>query len=124
VLVEPGSELAAYHARPPYQRVFLDRAGGSALVVSPDGGDAFVGGNADRVITEVALPNGAVVRTFPVRRSGDMVWARGQVFSADIASGIMSTLNPRTGRVVRIPPRSIPASPTATSGPRPPGSCN
>lgn len=102
LVVESAAQTAAYETTAPYQQVFTDSTGGNALVITPNGKEAFVGGNADPVVTELALPSGRVVRTFAVRRSGDMVWAGGQVFSADIASGVMSVIHPESGRVVRI----------------------
>lgn len=102
VLVESGAEIAAYQASAPYGMLFSDHIGGNALVIAPNGKDAFVGGNADSVVTELALPSGKVVRTFPVGHSGDMVWAKGSIFSADIANGVMSVIHPRTDQVDRI----------------------
>ena len=102
VLVESAGQTAAYAASAPYRTVFTIPVGGNALVIAPNGKDAFVGGNADSVVTELALPSGRIVRSFSVRRSGDMVWAAGQIFSADIASGVMSVIRPSTGQVVRI----------------------
>ncbi len=103
VLIESGTKTVAYRARAPYRMVFADPIGGNALVIAPNGKRAFVGGNADSVVTELALPSGRVMRTFPVGHSGDMAWARGSVFSADIANGVMSVIDPGSGRVTRIP---------------------
>lgn len=102
VLVESAGRTAGYSTTAPYRRVFSLPVGGNALVIAPDGNAAFIGGNADRTVTQVALPSGRVVRRFAVTRSGDMVWAAGQIFSADIASGVMSVIQPRRGRVLRI----------------------
>lgn len=102
VLVESATETVAYRTTAPYQAVFSDPVGGNALVVSPDGKRAFVGGNGDTVVTELALPSGRVMRTFPVSHSGDMAWAQGSVFSADMANGVMSVIHPRSGRITRI----------------------
>lgn len=101
VLILSAKELAAYStgAR---EKLFELGVGGNALVVSPDGRRAFIGGNMDSTITEVSLPSGKVVRTFPIARSGDLAWADGKIFSADIKSGVMSVLDPRTGRITRI----------------------
>lgn len=102
VLVESAGETVGYQTKAPYRPVFAESLGGNALVVAPNGAHAFVGGNADSVVTELALPSGREVRTFAVRRSGDMVWAAGQIFSADIATGVMSVIHPDTGQVTRI----------------------
>ncbi len=102
VLIESGAKTAAYQTKAPYRTVFSDAVGGNAIVITPDGTTAFVGGNGDSVVTELALPSGRVIRTFPVGHSGDMVWARGQVFSADMANGVVSVINPRSGQVTSI----------------------
>ncbi|HET9081386.1 MAG TPA: hypothetical protein VFO01_12845 [Trebonia sp.] len=102
VLIESGAKTVAYQTRAPYRTVFTAAVGGNAIVITPDGKRAFVGGNGDAVVTELALPSGHVIRTFPVGHSGDMAWAGGQVFSADIANGVMSVINPRSGRVTSI----------------------
>lgn len=102
VLVESGAKTVAYQATAPYRMVFSDAVGGNALVITPNGKTAFVGGNGDSMVTELALPSGHVIRTFPVGHSGDLALARGQVFSADIANGVMSVISPRSGRVTTI----------------------
>ncbi|MGA7800786.1 MAG: hypothetical protein WCC36_08235 [Gammaproteobacteria bacterium] len=101
LLVLSRQALVGYSTRTRRQRFSVD-VGGNALAVSPDGRHAFIGGNADRRITEIALPSGHIQRTFPVGHSGDLVWARGKVFSADMKTGLMSVLDPRTGHVQAI----------------------
>ncbi len=101
LLVLSGRQLAAYALRS-HRRRFLLPVGGNALVFNPSGHDVFVGGNMDKVLTEVGLPSGKIERRFAVHRSGDLAWARGQIFSADIKTGVMSVLNPKTGRIVYI----------------------
>ncbi len=102
VVIESGTTTAAYQTTAPYSQVFLAPVGGNALVLSPNGKDAFVGGNADTNVAEISMISGKQVATFPVSNSGDMVWARGQVFSANIATGVMSAINPATGKIVSI----------------------
>lgn len=102
VLVESASQTVGYQTTSPYRAVFTASVGGNALVIAPNGKDAFVGGNADTVVTELALPSGKVVRSFAVHRSGDMAWAAGQIFSADIASGVMTIIRPDSGQIIRI----------------------
>lgn len=122
LILESASQTAAFRTTTPYKQVFSVSTGGNALVVTPNGRDAFVGGNADKKITEIALPTGRIVRTFPVGHSGDMVWARGQIFSANIATGVMSVVNPVTGKIVLIstpevdPTFSYNDIPAATAG--------
>lgn len=84
------------------QPLFSVPVGGNALAISTDDEHAFIGGNKDKQITEIALPTGQVEHHFPVGHSGDIAWVDGQLFSADMRSGVMSALNPRTGRVKRI----------------------
>ncbi len=123
LIVESGKTTSAYQTTAPYHKVFSDSSvGGNALVVAPNGRAAFVGGNADKNITEIALPTGKTVTSFSVGNSGDMVWARGEIFSADIASGVMSAINPATGKIVPISTPEVDKSfsyndiPAATAG--------
>lgn len=122
LLVLSGKALAAYQPRPPFHQVFRIAFGGNAIALSPEGRRAFVGGNMDRVVEEIGLPSGTVERTFPVRRSGDLVFARGQVFSADIETGVMTAIHVRSGRVVKMatpevdPNFSYSNIPAATAG--------
>ncbi len=101
LLVLSGKQLAEY-ALSSHKRRFLLPVGGNALVFDPRGHDVFVGGNMDKSLTEVHLPSGKIVQRFPVHRSGDLAWAHSQIFSADIKTGVMSILNPRTGRIIHI----------------------
>ena len=102
LIVESPGQTAAYKTTAPYGQVFSTPVGGNALVVAPGGSDAFIGGNADSSIKEIALATGKIVNSFPVSQSGDMVWARGKIFSGDIATGVMSVINPDTGTIVKI----------------------
>ncbi|WP_053960879.1 YncE family protein [Sulfobacillus thermosulfidooxidans] len=103
VLELSSTQIAAYSLSAGYKQRFVDSVGGNAVIVSPNGHDAFVGGNMDSMITEIALPSGRIVRQFPVPQSGDLIWAHGQIFSADIKTGVMTVLNPRTGAIKQIP---------------------
>lgn len=102
LLVLAGNSLAAYGLNT-HQQLFQDSIGGNALITSPNGKIAYVGGNMDSVITAVNARTGAVLHTYPVPQIGDMVWAHGQIFAADIQTGVMTALNPRTDAVVTIP---------------------
>ncbi|HET9122825.1 MAG TPA: hypothetical protein VFN52_04915, partial [Acidiferrobacteraceae bacterium] len=101
LLVLSGKQLASY-ALSTYRRAWTLPVGGNALAFTAHGRAVFVGGNMDKDITEVRLPTGHLVRHYPIARSGDLLWAGQQLFSADISSGIVSALNPTTGRIVRI----------------------
>lgn len=100
VLVLSGDSLAAYHAAN-HQLLFVDAVGGNALVVDRGNDRVFVGGNADSAITQVDLSAGAVGRTFPVARSGDLVLANGRLFSADMKTGVVSSFDPDSGQITR-----------------------
>lgn len=99
VLELSTAALSAYSTAPGHQRLFTQPVGGNAVAISPNGQDAFIGGNSDSAVTEVSLPSGRVVRTFPVRQSGDLIWADGQVFSADIQTGVLTAIHPTTGTI-------------------------
>ena len=101
LLVLSGHQLAGYYTMTGKQ-VFTTPVGGNAMVVNPNGDYVYVGGNMDKQITEVQLPTGKISRTFPVAGSGDLAWADGKIFSADMKTGIMSVLDPNTGKVTKI----------------------
>lgn len=101
VLVLSGKQLAAYSTAT-HKQLFRTNVGGNAIVLTVHGRRAFVGGNMDSTITEVALSNGAVVGRFPVAHSGDLALALGELFSGDMKSGVMSVLDLKTGKVTRI----------------------
>lgn len=122
LLILSGQALAAYQPKAPFHQVFKVAVGGNAIALSPDGRLAFVGGNMDTVVHEIGLPAGTLLRTFPVRRSGDLVWAHGQVFSADIQTGVMTAIHVHSGRIVKMatpevdPTFSYSKIPAATAG--------
>ncbi|HCA26813.1 MAG TPA: hypothetical protein DEP05_04095 [Betaproteobacteria bacterium] len=110
LLVLSGKKLAAYSTGSGHSRLFILPVGGNAIALSPDGRFAFVGGNMSAHLTEIRLPAGRIVHKFPIKRSGDLVWAHGQVFSANMKTGVVSVLNPHTGKIVAIPtPEKDPA---------------
>lgn len=102
VLELSASGLVAYSTGLRHQRLFSQSVGGNAVTISPNGQDAFIGGNMDSTVTEVSLPSGRIVRTYPVRQSGDLVWADGQVFSANIQTGVLTAIHPNTGTITPI----------------------
>jgi len=101
VVVLSGKQVAAYSTDTKKQ-LFKDDVGGNALAISTDDRHLFVGGNHDGNITEIALPSGHIERRFPVAHSGDMVWADGKLFSANMGSGVMSVVYPDSGKIVAI----------------------
>jgi hypothetical protein len=101
LLVLSGKQLAGYYTLTSKQ-VFKTPIGGNAMVIDPNGSYVYVGGNMDKQITEVQLPTGKISHTFHVAGSGDLAWADSKIFSADMKTGIMSVLNPTTGKVARI----------------------
>lgn len=101
LVVVAGKETAGY-SLPDHKRVFDVKRGGNAIVFSPDGKHAYMGGNMDARLTEIDIPSGKVVRTFPVPHSGDLAWADNKIFSADMKTGVMSVLYPDSGKVVHI----------------------
>jgi len=103
LLVLSGKKLAAYSTDPGHSHLFILPVGGNAIALSPGGRFAFIGGNMSAYLTEIRLPAGRIVHKFPIKRSGDLVWAHGQVFSANMKTGVVSALNPRTGKIVVIP---------------------
>ncbi|HKJ92967.1 MAG TPA: hypothetical protein VJ957_07355 [Longimicrobiales bacterium] len=109
VLVLSGDSLAGYHAAD-HRRLFAVGVGGNALVVDRGNDRVFVGGNADSVITQVDLSAGVVARTFPVPRSGDLVLARGRLFSADMKTGVMTSFDPDSGGITHTPTDEVDAA--------------
>ncbi|MDA8049105.1 MAG: PQQ-binding-like beta-propeller repeat protein [Rhodospirillales bacterium] len=101
VLVLSGQDLAAYDLAT-HRPLFTLPVGGNAIAVSARGSRVFVGGNMDRSVTEVSLPGGRRVASYPIARSGDLLMADGHLFSADIKSGVLSMLEPRTGKIVTV----------------------
>jgi outer membrane protein assembly factor BamB len=101
LLVLSAKQLAAYNTHNGKQ-VFMLPVGGNAMALNPDGSSVYVGGNMDKQISEVQLPAGRIARTFPVAGSGDIAWADGKLFSANMKTGVMSVLNPNTGKITRI----------------------
>lgn len=121
LLVLAGNSLAAYGLNT-HQKLFQDSLGGNALITSPNGQIAYVGGNTDSVITAINVRTGAILHTYSVPQIGDMVWAHGQIFAADIKTGVMTALNPRTGTIVTMATPEVDSSfsysdiPAATAG--------
>lgn len=122
LLVLSGKALALYSTTAPYQKLFEVPVGGNALALNPNGHTVYVGGNMDSAVYAVSLANGRIVRQYAARRSGDLVWAHGQLFSADIKTGVMSIIHVHSGMVVRVATPEVDPSfsygdiPAATAG--------
>lgn len=56
----------------------------------------------DTRVTEIALPTGKIVGTKAIAHSGDLLIAKGKLFSADMKSGVLSVLDLASGRITRI----------------------
>jgi len=101
LFVLSGKKLAAYTAKDGAQRYQLD-FGGNAMVFNNDGSRLFVGGNMDKTIAMINTDTGLVLRRIPIGHSGDLAWANGKLFSADMKSGVMSVYNPATDKTYNI----------------------
>lgn len=86
---------------------FTLAVGGNAIAVNPAGTMAYVGGNMDRTVSEISLPAGQVLHTYPIARSGDLLFADGRLFSADIKTGVMSVLDVQTGKIVKLATKEV-----------------
>ena len=56
----------------------------------------------DKTITDIDVSSGHVKRHISIGHSGDIAWANGKLFSADMRNGIMSVYNPQTGHIDRL----------------------
>lgn len=101
LFVLSARSLAAYSTRDGSLR-YQVRAGGNALAFNHDGSRLYVGGNFEPSIADIDTATGQIERRIPIARSGDLVWARGWLFSADMKSGLMTAIDPRTNHIVPI----------------------
>lgn len=106
LLVLSAKNLAAY-ALSTHKPIFTLAVGGNAIAVNATGTKAYIGGNMDQTISEVDLPSGKINRSYPIVRSGDLQFANGMLFSADIKSGVMTVLDTHTGKIVRIATKEV-----------------
>ena len=102
LLVVLSARTVAAYALGTHAPVFMLAVGGNAIAVNPSESEIYVGGNMDRTVTAIAVPSGRVTTTYPVARSGDLVFAGGNLFSADIKTGVMSVVDTANGKVTRI----------------------
>ncbi|MDE2463606.1 MAG: hypothetical protein KGO02_07830 [Alphaproteobacteria bacterium] len=106
VFVLSGKALAAYSTRDDALRYEIP-VGGNALAFNVDASHLYVGGNMDTAIADIDPSTGHILRRIPIGHSGDLVWARGLLFSADIQSGVMSAFNPVTNAIFSMPTAEV-----------------
>lgn len=102
LLVISPSETAAYTTGQTPRLRFTVKAGGNAVAFEPNGKRAFLGGNRAQQVTAIDTRSGKVVGSYPVARSGDLLWAEGKLYSADMKTGVMSVIDPDSGAVTPI----------------------
>lgn len=101
LFVLSGKRLAAYNVRDGAKRYEIG-FGGNAMAFNHDGTRLFVGGNMDKTIAEINPKTGLILHQIPIGHTGDMVWANGYIFSANMKSGIMTAYNPLTEKTYRL----------------------
>lgn len=97
LFVLSAKHLAAYSAIDGAKRYEVN-FGGNAMVFNRDGSRIYVGGNMDNSIAEISTATGLILRHIPVGHSGDLAWANGYIFSADMKNGVMTAFNPLTDK--------------------------
>lgn len=97
VFVLSGKALAAYSTNDDALRYQVP-VGGNAMAFNTDGSHLYVGGNMNQAIADIN-PSGHIERQIPIGHSGDLLWANGKLFSADIKSGVMTAYNPETNHI-------------------------
>ena len=102
VLLVLSSKRTVAYSLPAHKRLFSLSHGGNAVAFSANGNAAYIGGNMNKSLTEVAIPSGKVMHRYPIGHTGDLVRVDGKLFCADMKSGVMSVLNLRSGRIQRI----------------------
>jgi DNA-binding beta-propeller fold protein YncE len=121
VFVLSGKALAAYSTVDGTQRYQVP-VGGNAMAFNTDGSHLYVGGNMNESIADIDPTTGHVIDTIPIGHSGDLAWAHGVLFSANIKSGVMSAYKPETHHIYRIATNEVDPNfayskiPAATAG--------
>ena len=108
LFVLSGKRLVAYSSKDGARRFQLD-FGGNAMVFNSDGSRLYVGGNMDKTIAEINISKGHILRQIPIGHSGDLAWAHGFVFSADMKNGVMSAFDPVTNKTYTMPTPEVDA---------------
>ena len=101
LLVLSPRQTAAYSIAG-HERLYVLPFGGNAIAFDAGTNRAFIGGNPNNRITEIDVASGKTLRQLPVGHSGDMIWANGKLFSADMKTGVMTVFDPATNRITRI----------------------
>lgn len=101
VFILSGKALGAYSTSDGTLRYQVP-VGGNAMVFNTDGSHLYVGGNMHKTIADINPSNGHIEHQIPIGHSGDLAWANGKLFSADIKSGVMSAYNPETDHIYNI----------------------
>lgn len=121
VLVLSGKAMTVYSLSD-YTPWFTVPVGGNALAIGKGGRHVYIGGNMSKEVTEISLHTGKITHRYPIAGAGDLVWANGKLFAVNMKSGVMSMLNPATGKIVRTrtdetdPTFSYKHIPAATAG--------
>ncbi len=102
LLVVLSAKTVAAYALGTHKPMFTLAVGGNAVAVNPSESVIYVGGNMDHTITAIAVPAGQVKATYPVAQSGDLLLTGGNLFSADMKTGVMSVVNTANGKVTPI----------------------
>jgi outer membrane protein assembly factor BamB len=101
VFILSSKALAAYSTSDSALRYQIP-VGGNAMAFSENGRQLYVGGNMDKTITDIDASSGHIKRHISIGHSGDIAWANGKLFSADMRNGVMSVYNPQTGHIDRL----------------------
>jgi len=101
VFILSGKTLAAYSTNDDTLRYQVP-VGGNAMAFNTDGSHLYVGGNMNKTIADINPSNGHIEHQISIGHSGDLAWANGKLFSADIKSGVMSAYNPATDHIYNI----------------------
>lgn len=102
MLIVMSARKTVAYALPRHTELYKLDHDGNAVVFSPNGRHAYIGGNMNKNLIEISTRTGKVERTFPISNTGDLAYADGKVFSVDMKSGVMSVLYPRTGKILHI----------------------
>ncbi|MHB1174059.1 MAG: YncE family protein [Sulfuriferula sp.] len=101
VYVLSGKALAAYSTSDDTLR-FQVAVGGNAMAFNTDGSHLYIGGNMNKTIADIDPATGHTLQEIPIGHTGDLAWAHGVLFSADIKSGVMSAYKPETNHIYRM----------------------
>ncbi|WP_156885263.1 YncE family protein [Acidihalobacter ferrooxydans] len=101
LLVMSATTTFAY-SLPKLTLLYERKYGGNAVVFSPHGQYAYIGGNMNESLLKIETKTGKVIHVYPISHSGDLAYADGKVFSANMRTGIMTVLYVHSGKIVNI----------------------